>query len=87
MNELPEPIKSILRDYCHVEWFEIDELADDIRNGSKKFDVGELKSQFESLISTSIDITQLVNSLTSNEFDSMDEVQAWLGDIYREVFP
>ncbi|MFZ6642588.1 hypothetical protein ACO0LL_22890 [Undibacterium sp. TC4M20W] len=87
MNELPEPIKSILRDYCHIEWFEIDELADEVRNGSKKFDVKELKSQFESMISTTADITQLVNFLTFNEFESMDEVRVWLDDIYKLVFP
>ncbi|HWW07793.1 hypothetical protein [Collimonas sp.] len=86
MNELPEPIKSILRDYCHVEWFEVDELADDVRNGHPKFNVAELKDQFEWLISTTDDICQVVNDLTLNEFESMDEVHTWLDKIYQEVF-
>lgn len=87
MNDLPEPIKSILRDYCHVEWFEINELADDVRNGNRIFDVVKLKEQFESMMSTTDDVTQLVNSLTLNEFISMDEVHAWLNEIYSVAFP
>lgn len=87
MNDLPEPIKSILRDYCHVEWFEINELADDVRSGNREFDVVALKEQFESMISEENDITQLVNSLTFNEFVSMDEVRSWLREIYSVVFP
>ncbi|WP_426336028.1 hypothetical protein ACN9MY_20055 [Pseudoduganella sp. R-31] len=86
MNELPEPIRSVLRDYCHVEWFEVDELADDVKDGSKKFDIVELKKQFESLLSSQDDVTRLVNSLTFNEFESLEEVHAWLNDIYRVVF-
>jgi hypothetical protein len=33
-----------------------------------------------------VDVTQLVNSLSLNEFESMDEVRPWLTDIYRKVF-
>jgi len=86
MNELPEPINSVLRDYCHVEWYEVDELADDVKKVNKKFDVAELKKQFELMIATTEDITQQVNTLTFNEFATMEEVHAWLGEIYGVVF-
>ena len=86
MNELPEPMRSILGDYCHVEWYEIDELADDVKNESGKFDIAELKKQFRSMIATDANIVQQVNSLTSNDFESMAEVKVWLNNIYRAVF-
>jgi hypothetical protein len=86
MNDLPEPFQSVLRDYCHVEWFEVDELAQDVRSGNAEFDVVELKKQFESMMDATVDVTQLVNSLSLNEFESMDEVRPWLTDIYRKVF-
>lgn len=38
MQELPEPIQSVLRSYCHVEWYEVSELADDLRTGRHKLD-------------------------------------------------
>jgi hypothetical protein len=56
----------------------VSELAVDVKDGSKKFDIVELKKQFESLISSQDDVTRLVNSLTFNEFESLEEVHAWL---------
>jgi hypothetical protein len=87
MTELPEPIKSVLRDYCHVEWYEVDELAVDIQTECQKFDVKKLKEQFESLITSSQGYSLQINQLTSNEFESEEEVKIWLREIYKTVFP
>jgi hypothetical protein len=86
MAELPEPIKSVLRDYCHVEWYEVDELAGDVQSECQKFDVTKLKEQFESLIASSEDYSLQINQLTSNEFESEDDVKIWLRDIYKIIF-
>jgi hypothetical protein len=87
MAELPEPIKSVLRDYCHVEWYEVDELAGDVQTGSQKFDALKLKEQLESLIASSEDCSLQINQLTSNEFESEDDVRKWLREIYEIIFP
>lgn len=86
MTEVPEPIKSVLRDYCHVEWFEVDELADDVQTGRHKYNVDKLREQFEALISSEEDYSDQINSLTSNEFESREEAKAWLNHIYETVF-
>ena len=70
MREFPEPIKSVLRDYCHVEWYEVDELADEVQAGCQKFDVEKLKLQFEALVNSGDDYSHKINQLTSNEFES-----------------
>ena len=86
MNELPEPIKSALRDYCHVEWHELDELAYDIQTKSQKFDVDKLKDQFEAPINSREDCSHQINQITSNEFGSGKDARAWLSGIYQIVF-
>lgn len=84
-REIPEPLKSVLSDYCHVEWYEVDELADDVKSGVRSFDVELLKNQFEDAMNGG-DICQSVNKLTANEFDSNLEAQLWLRSIYEKVF-
>jgi len=87
MTKLPEPIKSVLRDYCHVEWYEVNELANDVRDKRQRFDVKKLREQFESLIASSDGCVTEINQLTLNEFQSKDDVREWLKEIYKLVFP
>jgi hypothetical protein len=84
-REVPEPLKAVLSDYCHVEWYEVNELADDVKSGVRSFDVSLLKAQFEDAMSGG-DIYQSVNKLTANEFDTDLEAQLWLRSIYEKVF-
>ena len=86
MNELPQLIKEILRNYCHVEWWEVDELVCDVGSGCQKFDVSALKSQFEMLIKSDACIYETINKLTANEFETDEEAKVWLDAIYRKVF-
>ncbi|KQV40170.1 hypothetical protein [Massilia sp. Root335] len=87
MDDLPEPIRSVLRDYCHVEWFEIAELADEVLNQRQQFDTALLKSQLESFIKSPNGLRDAVNKLTLNELTSDEEVQLWGKEIYELVFP
>lgn len=86
MNELPQPIREVLRNYCHVEWWEVDELVDDVNNGRQKFDVTALKFQFDELIKSDEGIYKAINKLTANEFETDEEVKVWLTAIYCRVF-
>lgn len=87
MNQLPEPLRSILRDYCHVEWFELDELAEDVRTARQKFDADSFRKQLLELISGKSQIACELNILTANEFESDDQARAWLLLILSKVFP
>lgn len=86
MDSLPEPIRSVLRDYCHVEWFEVAELANDVRQGGQKFDSVLLREQFVDLISNCSDFVLEVNEVTGNEFESEAEVLDWVWGVFSRVF-
>lgn len=86
MVNIPEPMQSVLRDYCHVEWYEVDELAADVKNQRRTFDVEVLRAQLLAAISAKEIPFVEINNLTSNEFGSAEEGRIWLGDIYRRVF-
>ena len=81
-----EPIRRILRSFCHVEWYEVDELAVLIKSGRAKFNVDLLKSQFLHLIENSDGMASEINKITSNEFESDEEARAWVVEIYRALF-
>jgi hypothetical protein len=86
MIEIEEPLKSVLRDYCHVEWYEVAELATDVKTGRQRFDVEALKAQLHKAITDDVcDYLQL-NKLTGNEFETDEDARSWLRGIYSEVF-
>lgn len=87
MTNIPEPMQTVLRDYCHVEWYEVDELAADLKNKHQTFDVEPLQAQLQEIISAKEIPFVEINSLTSNEFCSAEEARIWLQEIYRRVFP
>ena len=86
MIAFEEPTGLVLKDFCHVEWYEVNELAALVDSGAAKFDVNALRQQFESLLSQPNGIAIQINKLTANEFDSDEEARVWLEDIYRKVF-
>ena len=86
MITIEEPIGRALQDFCHVEWYEVEELAMLARSGEAKFDVAALRQQFELLLSRPAGIYMPLNKLTANEFESDEEARAWLESIYRIIF-
>lgn len=76
----------MLRDYCHVESFEIDELSVDVANRCRAFDTDALQTQFrEAIFSEDVPFLE-INDLTANEFESAAVARVWLEDIYRHAF-
>ena len=86
MINIEEPINYVLKDFCHVEWYDIAALAKLIQSGGAKFDSNLLQHQFESLLSTPFKITSPINELTANEFESEEETRKWLQEIYKKAF-
>lgn len=86
MVDVVDPLKSVLRDYCHVEWFELSELASDIKTGERKFDVSVLRKQFLDVMSDFVGFSSVANELTGNEFESDEEALFWLKNIFLEIF-
>lgn len=86
MQRIPEPLNVVLKDFCHVEWYEVDELAESITVGGVRFDVDAFKVQIAELLRSESMPIEEINALTGNEFESDDEVKAWLSEIHEKVF-
>lgn len=86
MEKIQEPLKTILRDFCHVEWFEIDELARIIKNGDTAFNASLLQKQMHQLVQASDIPLDKLNRVTANEFDSVVEAKKWLSEIFARIF-
>lgn len=77
----------ILRDFCHVEWYEVEELKAAVNSGSVKFDVELFRLELADCIMNYPAIpTDEINRLTGNEFQTQEEVRQWLDGIWRSVF-
>lgn len=87
MEKIKEPLETALRNFCHVEWYEIDELAHLVESGEIAFDASSLKKQMLDLIQASDFPLDELNRITSNEFDSAAEAKKWLSEIATRIFP
>ncbi|MFB0827798.1 hypothetical protein ACEU07_21200 [Chromobacterium violaceum] len=86
MAEFKEPLRSVLRDYCHVEWYEVIELAEDVKNNRQKFDTAALRFQWQQAIDDDVCDYLVLNKLTGNEFETDEEARLWLKVVYSQVF-
>lgn len=86
INHPNDPLKRIMREFLHVEWYCIDDLGDKIRSGGLGVDIDALRHQLLQLISGGEVPLQDINDLTANEFEDGEEVKIWADDIYRRIF-
>ena len=87
MNLLELLSGRVLRDYCHVEWWEVGELARDVASKHAQFDVEALRTELEYFCANPSGIASPINHLTANDFESDAEARAWLVDVCERVFP
>ena len=88
LENIPEPLRVVIRDFLHVEWFEVEDLRRAVQGflPGFKVDVRLLQQQFdEFLVGAELPFKE-INALTSNEFESSSEARSWLSDIYGRVF-
>lgn len=85
--DLPlNPLKKVIRDFLHVEWYEIEALKEKIRSGSIGADTDVLRSQIDELLQADCLPVDQLNALTANEFETSEEAKNWLKEIYRQIF-
>jgi len=82
-----DPLKRVIRDFLHVEWYEADALREKIKSRSIGADANLLRSQLDELLQAEqLPIDQL-NALTANEFETTEDARNWLINVYRQIFP
>lgn len=75
MNSTPEPLKSILNDYCHVEWSEeMMELPIDIQQKDWAYDAKLFKDQLRTaIISLNLSLEEYEKT-TGEDFDNKEQL-------------
>lgn len=86
MSGLPDPLRRALENFCHVEWVEVRELRDLIKEGRIGYDVKLLEDQMDHYVESGDLPVEEINKLTSNEFESTEEAAEWLTKIRNVVF-
>lgn len=88
MFEIPEPLKNVLSDYCHVEWAEeMNELASDISSGEWAYDVNLYRSQLENAIRKPTFSLKEFEEVTGEELDDLDDLKERLQELLDMSFP
>lgn len=85
-GELPDLLRRVLKSFCHVEWYEVDELAELIKSGKAEFDVPLLKQQLDRVVDSGDLPLGEVARITGEEFDSLEDGIAWLKEVRDKLF-
>ena len=85
MKKILDPMKTILQLYCHVECYEVHEIASDMIQPSWKIDVLMLKKQLEEIFQNPNEYINEINEITANEFESCEELKELLVDILDQI--
>lgn len=87
MPRIQEPLRTVLRDFRHVEWYEVDELAQWVQGGTASFNLVALDEQLAELLAASAELpVGEIDDPTANEFESADEAKVWLSSVPALVF-
>lgn len=86
MNRLPDLLRMILRDFCFVEWYEVNELSTLVKTGQAKFDVELLERQLTEAIELHEFPLDEINELTGEEFECSDDARSWMKEVRMQVF-
>ena len=87
MSKIPEPLRAILFDYCHIEWGEeVNELPLDVIRDDWAYDASMFKSQLrESIHKPTFSLGEF-EAATGEVFDSEEALRARLREIWDITF-
>lgn len=83
---MKEPLKTVLRKYCHVECYDPELIRDAIISGKGfPYNLEEIKSQLREAIDNRLISLEEYEELTEEDFDSQEYLQAWLEEFWAEL--
>ena len=86
MSEIKEPLKTILRKYCHVETYDPQLLRQAVTTGvGFPYDIKLFREQLREAIDNKIITPELYEELTEEDFDSQEDLQNWLKELLSEI--
>ena len=86
MSKIKEPLKTILKKYCHVECYDPNLIREAIITGKGfPYDVELFKTQLREDIDYKLISTNEYEELTEEDFDSDEDLQLWLEKFFSEI--
>jgi hypothetical protein len=86
MRDIPEPLRQVLRDYLHVEWYELNELISDIQSPKWNVSLDDFKMQLRCAIVQEDLSIEAIRQLTGHEFTRQTELTNWLSVLWSTLF-
>ena len=86
MRDVPNPLGQVLRDYLHVEWYELNDLIAEVQSPHWSVSVESFKQQLQSAITQGNLSVESVHQLTGQEFQNQHELTAWLMALWSALF-
>ena len=86
MSQIKETLKTVLRKYCQVECYDPKLLRDAISSGQGfPYDIDLFKSQLREAIDLQLISPEEYEELTEEDFDSQEDLQVWLEELWSEL--
>lgn len=87
MNQLEDPLRIVLKIYCHVESYEPSILRRAVGIGTNyPYDLIKVRAQLREAIDLNLISLTDYEKLTDEEFDSIEDLHEWLEELYLELF-
>ena len=86
MSQIQEPLKTVLKKYCHVETYDPQLLRNAVSTGQGfPYDADLFKAQLRDAIDTRSITPQEYEALTEEDFDTQEDLQAWLEELWTDI--
>lgn len=88
MKHIPEPLRSILNTYCHVEWAEqMNSLSTDVNKKDWFYNVKLFKEQLRDAIYHPNFSLKEYEKITNEDFDTKEDLILRLREVWDYSFP
>lgn len=85
-NNIPEPLAHFLETYCDVNAVMLDELKTYVKNTLSSERTQEFRRQLAYAIINNSITTEQYEKLTGEDFDTQEDLNAWLKEIWENIF-
>ena len=85
-NDIQDPLADLLKSYCNVNAVSIGDLTNDLRTSINPEIAKEFRQQLADAISKKTISREQYELLTGEDFDTQEELNLWLQELWNELF-
>jgi hypothetical protein len=85
-NDIPNPLADFLKSYCNVNAVSISDLTIDLRTSINPEIAKKFRQQLADAISKKTISPEQYESLTGEDFDTQEDLNLWLQELWNELF-